>query len=139
VISIFHETKIPTVDMKLHVYSKFRKNKILKKVKSPISMRYGTFNTSKRRGKLQKMGVLYTHSLKSAGPFQNINNLNKRIWTKRVQSPQDQVSTRGWRTTAGRRPAPAHDPQSATPSHRLSGDQRSPTRAGQRPGVARQL
>jgi hypothetical protein len=28
VISIFHETKIPTVDMKVQVYSKFRKNKI---------------------------------------------------------------------------------------------------------------
>jgi hypothetical protein len=28
VISIFHETKIPTVDMKVQMYSKFRKNKI---------------------------------------------------------------------------------------------------------------
>jgi hypothetical protein len=28
VISIFHETKIPTIDMKVQVYSKFRKNKI---------------------------------------------------------------------------------------------------------------
>jgi hypothetical protein len=55
VISLFFKTKIPTVDMKVHVYSKFRKNKILKKVKSPISMRNGTFNTSKYR-------VLYTHS-----------------------------------------------------------------------------
>jgi hypothetical protein len=31
VISIFHETKIPTVDMKVQVYSKFKKNKIWKK------------------------------------------------------------------------------------------------------------
>jgi hypothetical protein len=28
VISLFYETKIPTVDMKVLVYSKFRKNKI---------------------------------------------------------------------------------------------------------------
>jgi hypothetical protein len=28
VISIFYETKIPTVDMKVQLYSKFRKNKI---------------------------------------------------------------------------------------------------------------
>jgi hypothetical protein len=30
VISFFHETKIPTVDMKVQVYSKFSKNKIWK-------------------------------------------------------------------------------------------------------------
>jgi hypothetical protein len=54
------------------VYSKFSKNKILKKVKSPISMRNGAFNTSKCRGKLQKMGVLYTHSLKSPSPFSKL-------------------------------------------------------------------
>jgi hypothetical protein len=33
-------------------------------VKSPISMTNGRFNTSKYRGMLQKMGVLYTHSPK---------------------------------------------------------------------------
>jgi hypothetical protein len=33
VISIFHETKIRTIDMKTHVYSKFRKKKIKKKSK----------------------------------------------------------------------------------------------------------
>jgi hypothetical protein len=38
-------------------------------MESPISMRNGTFNTSKCRGKLQKMGVLYTHSPKSRSPF----------------------------------------------------------------------
>jgi hypothetical protein len=57
------------VDMKVHVYSKFSKNKIWKKVKSPNSMRNGRFNTSKYRGKHQKMGVLYTHSSKIPGPF----------------------------------------------------------------------
>jgi hypothetical protein len=46
-ISVFHETKIRTVDMKAQVYSKFRKNKISKQVKSPNSMRIGRFDTSK--------------------------------------------------------------------------------------------
>jgi hypothetical protein len=50
VISIFHETKIQIVDMKVQVYSKFRKNKISKKLKSPNSMRNGRFGTSKCRG-----------------------------------------------------------------------------------------
>jgi hypothetical protein len=79
VISIFHETKIRTVDMKAHVYSKFRKNKISKKVKSPNSMRIGRFDTSKWRRKLEKMGVLCTHSPKSPGPFPKlpINNWPK--------------------------------------------------------------
>jgi hypothetical protein len=31
-------------------------------MKSPSSMRNGSCNTSKCRGKLQKMGMLYTHS-----------------------------------------------------------------------------
>jgi hypothetical protein len=30
VILLFHQTKIPTVDMKVQVYSNFRKNKIWK-------------------------------------------------------------------------------------------------------------
>jgi hypothetical protein len=42
--------------MKVQVYSKFRKNKIWKKIKSPISMRNGRFNTSKCRDKVQKIG-----------------------------------------------------------------------------------
>jgi hypothetical protein len=77
VISIFHETKIPTVDMKVQVYSKFRKNKIWKKVKSPISMRNGRFNTSMCRGKLQKMEVLYTHSPKMPGCSSKVPKLKK--------------------------------------------------------------
>jgi hypothetical protein len=35
-------------------------------------MKNGTFNTSKCRGKLQKMRVLYTHSPKSPGPFSTL-------------------------------------------------------------------
>jgi hypothetical protein len=86
VISIFYETKIRTVDMKVHEYSKFRKNKISKKVKSINSMENGRFDTSKYRGKLEKMGVLCTHSPKSPGPFpklpikklKKINNFQKK-------------------------------------------------------------
>jgi hypothetical protein len=37
-------------------------------MKSPSSMKNGRFNTSKCRGKLQKMEVLYTHSFKRGGP-----------------------------------------------------------------------
>jgi hypothetical protein len=49
VISIFQETKIPMVDTKVHVYSKFFLNKFFKEIKFPISMRNGTFNTSRCR------------------------------------------------------------------------------------------
>jgi hypothetical protein len=46
-------------------------------------MTNGRFNTSKYRGKLQKMGVLYTHS---RGPFpkvpKKIKNKNKKFKKK---------------------------------------------------------
>jgi hypothetical protein len=58
--------------MKVQVYSKFKKNKISKKVKSSNSMRNGRFDTSKCRGKLEKMGVLCIHSPKSPGPFSKL-------------------------------------------------------------------
>jgi hypothetical protein len=58
--------------MEVQVYSKFRKNKISKKVKSPNSMRNGRFDTSKCRGKLEKIGLLCTHSPKSLGPFSKL-------------------------------------------------------------------
>jgi hypothetical protein len=79
VILIFHETKIQMVDTKVQVYSKFRNNKILKKVKSPNSMRNERFDTSKCKGKLEKMSTLRTHSPKSHGPFPKlpIKNLKK--------------------------------------------------------------
>jgi hypothetical protein len=64
--------------MKVQVYSKFRKNKISKKVKSPNSMRNGRFDTSKCRGKLEKMGVLCTHSPKSPGPFPKLSKKNSK-------------------------------------------------------------
>jgi hypothetical protein len=42
VISLFHETKILTVDKKVQVHSNFSKN-IWKKTKSPSSMKNGRF------------------------------------------------------------------------------------------------
>jgi hypothetical protein len=54
--------------MKVQVWTKFSKTKLWKKVKSPLSMNFGRISTSKCRSKLQKMGVLYTHSLKSPSP-----------------------------------------------------------------------
>jgi hypothetical protein len=42
--------------MKVHVYSKFSKNKIWKKMKSPSSMRNGRFHPPKCKGKVQKIG-----------------------------------------------------------------------------------
>jgi hypothetical protein len=56
VISLFYETKIPTMDMKVQVSSNFRrKKKTWRKMKSPSPMRNGRFNTSKCRGKVQKI------------------------------------------------------------------------------------
>ena len=69
----FHEIKIPIVDMKVEVFEcpgvlQFWEKKISKKKKSPSSMRNGRLNTSKCRGKLQKMEVLYIHSSKMPSP-----------------------------------------------------------------------
>jgi hypothetical protein len=75
VISLFYETKIPTVDMKVQVYFKFS-NFFWKEIKSQSSMRNGRFHPPKCRGKLQKMGVLYTRSPKMLVPSPN-NQINK--------------------------------------------------------------
>jgi hypothetical protein len=55
-------------------------------MRSPLSMNFGRISTSKCKGKLQKMGVLYTHSPKSPGPFPNlpkilffIKNFSKKL------------------------------------------------------------
>jgi hypothetical protein len=57
VISFFHETKIPMVDMKVLGYSNFSKNKIRKKIKSPSSTSVG--HASKNGG------VVYPFSQKA--------------------------------------------------------------------------
>jgi hypothetical protein len=64
------------------VYSKCSKNKISKKEKSPNSMMNGRFDTFKCRGKLEKMGVLCTHSPKSPGPFPKLPIKNLKIIKK---------------------------------------------------------
>jgi hypothetical protein len=66
--SLFHETKIPTVDMKIHVYFNFSKT-IWKKIKSPSSMRDGRFHPSKCRGKASKNGSVVYPFFQNARPF----------------------------------------------------------------------
>jgi hypothetical protein len=78
VISIFHETKNSNNRYEgPGFYSNFNK-KNPKNMKSPSSMRNGRFNTSKCRGKLQKMGVLYTHSPKLPSPSSNFLIIPKK-------------------------------------------------------------
>jgi hypothetical protein len=48
-------------------------------------MKNGTFNTSKCRGKLQKMGVLYTHPPKSPGPFSILPKKKVKYKNKKLQ------------------------------------------------------
>jgi hypothetical protein len=103
-ISLFHETKIPMVDMKVRVSSKFSKNKIWKKMKSPSSMRNGRFHTPKCRGKLQKMGVLYTHSSKMLGPSPN-NQKWKMKKLKKLEKGGPAHSLSNCRLRSGRPPA----------------------------------
>jgi hypothetical protein len=50
-------------------------------MKSPSSMRIRRFHPPKYRSKVQKMGVLYTHSPKMPGPFPKLlHNTKKRIF-----------------------------------------------------------
>jgi hypothetical protein len=81
VISLFHETKIPMVDMKVQVYSNFSKK--FKKMKSLSSMRNGRFHTPKCRGKLQKMGVLYTQPPPSSKKLRPL--LHARAYKKNLK------------------------------------------------------
>jgi hypothetical protein len=74
--SLFHETKIPTVDMKVHVCSKFWKNLFWEKVKSPLSMNFGRVNTSKCMGKLQKMGCSTPNPPKKPRPLLHASAIN---------------------------------------------------------------
>jgi hypothetical protein len=58
-------------------------------MKSQSSMRNGRFHPPKCRGKVQKMGVLYTHSPKMPGPPPNFLMTPKikkiKNWKKRGQ------------------------------------------------------
>jgi hypothetical protein len=82
--------------------SKFRNFLFWKKVKSPLSMNFGRISTSKCRGKLQKMGVLYTHSPKSPGPFPKLPKIHF-LKIKKFQKNWDS------RTGPGVNPRPAGD------------------------------
>jgi hypothetical protein len=73
----FHETKIPTVDRKVQVWTKFWKFFFWKKVKSPLSMNFGRISTSKCRGMLQKMGCCTINPPKKPRPLLHARALKK--------------------------------------------------------------
>jgi hypothetical protein len=77
VISLFHETKIPMVDMEIQVYSNLAKNNS-KKIKSPSSMRNGRFYTPKYRGNFQEMEVLYTRPGAPPRSYMPLKKLRKK-------------------------------------------------------------
>jgi hypothetical protein len=71
--------------------SKFRNFLFKKKVKSPLSMNFGRISTSKCRGKLQKMGVLYTHSPQKPWPIPKLPKIHflkikkfQKNWDSRI-------------------------------------------------------
>jgi hypothetical protein len=85
------------------------------------------FDTSKCRGKLEKMGVLCTHSPKSPGPFPKLPvkywpkcrgklEKNKKNSQKKDQADPIQASTRGRWATANCRPAPSQQPRQGRPT-----------------------
>jgi hypothetical protein len=85
-------------------------------------MKNGTFNTSKYMGKLQKMGVLFTHSPKTRGPFSTLPK--KKVKKKKI--------AKNWESRNMSRLAP----QPA--GNRWSPAGSGPPTTGQRPLVARQ-
>jgi hypothetical protein len=92
-------------------------------VKSPLSMNFRRISTSKCRGKLQKMGVLYTNSPKSPSPFPKLPKIHfKKIAGLSATSgwgpvmvgrlgPDRWLPPAGLRPSAGRRPAVARRPR----------------------------
>jgi hypothetical protein len=83
VTSLFHEIKIPMMDMKVHVYSNFGKIKI--KIKSPSSMCNARFHPPKCRSKVQRMGMLYTRSSKIPSPFPNFQKYKNKKMLKNLK------------------------------------------------------
>jgi hypothetical protein len=69
--------------MKVQVYSNFRF--FLEKIKSSSSMRNRRFHRSKCKGKVQKMGVLYTYFLKRLGPFFKLSQKNQKKKKKKKE------------------------------------------------------
>jgi hypothetical protein len=84
--SPLHHEKIPTMDMKVLVYSNFCQKEFWKKMKSPSSMRDGSFHPSKCKGKVQKWECCtpnarfipkHPHNTKKIN-LKNLKNLEKR-------------------------------------------------------------
>jgi hypothetical protein len=72
-------------DMKVMVYSNFSKKEIQKKMKFPSSMRNARFQPFKCRGKVQKMGVLFSQNAKPISKLPHKTNLfflNQKNWKR---------------------------------------------------------
>jgi hypothetical protein len=67
-------------------------------------MRDGRFNTSKCRGKLQKMGVLCTHPLKQPRPLQHARALKNFFFKKFQKTFKKNANALSMQAVAGRRP-----------------------------------
>jgi hypothetical protein len=78
VISLFHETKIPIVDMKVQMYSKFKENFFWKKMKSLSSMKNGRFHHPKCWEKLPKNGSAVYPFSQNARPILITQNKSKK-------------------------------------------------------------
>jgi hypothetical protein len=124
--------------MKVQVWTKFSKNKLWKKLKSPLSVNFWRISTSKCRDKLQKWGCctpILPKALAHLPNFQKFISFKLKNFKKMWTIPQVQVLTRGRRAIAGRWPALGRRP---------IGNQRSlftgrRPRADRRPMVARWL
>jgi hypothetical protein len=65
-------------------------------MKSPSSMRNGRFHLSKCRDKVQKMGVLYTHSPKRPDPFPKLpKKIEKKSKYLRKKGPHSSTVVAG--------------------------------------------
>jgi hypothetical protein len=83
-------------------------------MKSPSSMTNGSFHPPKCRGKVQKMGMLYTHSSEMLGPSPNFLITPKKSqrklknWKKGGSQEEQpivcQTTGHGWRATVGHLP-----------------------------------
>jgi hypothetical protein len=85
VISIFHGTKIPKVDIKVQVYSKFKINEIWKNVKSPISMGNGNLTLPNLGASFKKWGCsipILPKAMAHSPNFKKKNSKNSKKFKK---------------------------------------------------------
>jgi hypothetical protein len=104
VISIFHEKKIRTVDMKVQVYPKFREKKFKKKLNLQTLWGMEDLTLPSVEGSLKKCvycAPILPNILAHSPNFQKNKILNIYSF-KKGQADPVQASTRGRRATAGR-------------------------------------